>query len=123
MLMDLVSNHHSDQLGNTGEKKVCVKRFLILSSSTGNTETVFEMVDRFLDIDSDFVGFIPFFRTAFNTRIRTEIFLRIDVDHPSAGRSRAGVVTVADTAFGFICRIVFPFHFGAYKLHGWDLAF
>ena len=74
MLMDLVSNHHSDQLSNSGEKKVCVKRFLILSSSTGNTETVFEMVDRFLDIDSDFVGFIPFFRTAFNTRIRTKIF-------------------------------------------------
>ena len=123
MLMDLVSNHHSDQLSNTGEKKVCVKRFLILSSSTGNTETVFEMVDRFLDIDTNLVGFIPFFRAAFNTRICTKIFLGIDVDHPSAGRSRAGVVTVADTAFGFICRIVFPFHFGAYKFHGRDLAF
>ena len=123
MLMDLVSNHHSDQLGNTGEKKVCVKRFLILSSSTSNTETVFEMVDRFLDIDSDFVGFIPFFRTALDSRIRAKIFLRIDVDHPSARRSRAGIVTVSDSSFGFICRIVFPFHFGAYKLHGWDLAF
>ena len=123
MLMDLVSNHHSDQLSNSGEKKVCMKRFLILSSSTGNTETVFEMVDRFLDIDSDFVGFIPFFRTAFNTRIRTKIFFRIDVDHPSARRGRAGIVTVADTPFGFVGRIVFPFHFGAYKFHGRDLAF
>ena len=123
MLMDLVSNHHSDQLGNTGEKKVCVKRFLILSFTPRNTETIFEMVDGFLDIDSDFVGFIPFFRTAFNTRIRTKIFLRIDVNHPSTGRGRAGVVTVADTAFGFICGIVFPFHFGAYKLHGWNFAF
>ena len=123
MLMDLVSNHHSDQLSNSGEKKVCMKRFLILSSSTGNTETVFEMVDRFLDIDSDFVGFIPFFRTAFNTRIRTKIFFRIDVDHPSTRRSRAGIVTVADTPFGFVGRIVFPFHFGAYKFHGRDLAF
>ena len=123
MLMDLVSNHHSDQLSNTGEKKVCVKRFLILSSSTGNTETVFEMVDGFFNIDTNLVGFIPFFRTALDTRICAEIFLRIDVDHPSAGRSRAGVVTVADTAFGFIRRIVFPFHFGAYKFHGRDLAF
>ena len=123
MLMDLVSNNHSDQMSNSGEKKVCMKRFLILSSSTGNTETVFEMVDRFLDIDSDFVGFILFFRTAFNTRIRTKIFFRIDVDHPSARRSRAGIVTVADTPFGFVGRIVFPFHFGAYKFHGRDLAF
>ena len=123
MLMDLVSNHHSDQLGNTGEKKVCVKRFLILSSSTSNTETVFEMVDRFLDIDSDFVGFIPFFRTALDSRIRAKIFLRIDVDHPSAGRCRAGIVAMADTVFGFIRRIVFPFHFGTYKFHGGNLAF
>ena len=121
--MDLVSNHHSDQLSNTGEKKVCVKRFLILSFSTGNTETVFEMVDGFLNIPSDFVGGIPFFRTALDTRICTEIFLRIDVDHPSAGRSRAGVVTVADTAVGFIFRIVFPFHFWAYKFHGRNFAF
>ena len=98
MLMDLVSNHYSDQLSNSGEKKVCVKRFLILSFTPRNTKTIFKVMDRFLDIDSDFVGFIPFFRTAFNARIRTKIFLWIDVDHPSAGRSRAGVVTVADTA-------------------------
>ena len=123
MLMDLVSNHHSNKLGNTGEKKICMERFLILSFTSGNTETIFIVIDRFLYIDSDFVSFIPFGGTAFDTRIRAEVLLRIDVDHPSAGRSRAGVVTVADTAFGFICWIVFPFHFGAYKLHGWNLAF
>ena len=61
MLMELVGNHHSDQLGNTGEKKACMKRFLILSSSAGNTETVFEMVDGFFNIDTNLVGFIPFF--------------------------------------------------------------
>ena len=71
----------------------------------------------------DFVSFIPFGGTAFDTWIRAEVFLRIDVDHPSTGRSRAGVVTMADTAFGFICRIVFPFHFGTYKFHGGNLAF
>ena len=71
----------------------------------------------------DFVSFIPFGGTAFDTWIRAEVFLRIDVDHSSAGRSCTGVITVADAAFGFICRIVFPFHFGAYKFHGRDLAF
>ena len=60
MLMYLVSNHHSDKLSNTGEKKICVKRFFILSFSPGNTKTVFEVVDRFFDINTDFVGFFPF---------------------------------------------------------------
>ena len=50
-------------------------------------------------------------------------FLWIDVDHPSAGRSRAEAVTMADTAFGIIFRIVFPLHFGTYKFHGRNLAF
>lgn len=60
MLMDLVGNHHGDQLGNTGEKKICMERFLILSFTPGNAETIFKVIDRFLDIDTDFVGFIPF---------------------------------------------------------------
>ena len=99
------------------------KRFFILSSSPGNTETILEVVDGFFNIDTNLVGFIPFCWAAFDARIRAEIFLRIDVDHSSAGRSCAGVIAAADAAFGFICRIVFPFHFGAYKLHGWNLTF
>jgi hypothetical protein len=31
MLMDLVSNYHSDKLSDAGEKKVCMECFLILS--------------------------------------------------------------------------------------------
>ena len=123
MLMDLVSDYHSDKLSDAGEKKVCMECFLILSFTSGSTKTIFKVIDRFFNVDSDFVGFIPFSRTAFDARICAEIFLWIDVNHPSAGRSRAGVVTVADAAFGFIRFIVFPFHFWAYKFHGRDFAF
>ena len=58
--MDLVGNYHDDQLGNTGEKGICLERFLILSFTPGNTETIFNVIDGFPDIDLDFVGFIPF---------------------------------------------------------------
>lgn len=60
MLMDLVGNYHCNKLSNTSEKKICMERFLILSFTPSNTETIFKVIDRFLDIDSDFVGFIPF---------------------------------------------------------------
>lgn len=123
MFMYLVGDHYSDKLGNACEKKVCMECFLILSFTSGNAETIFKVIDRFFNIAPDFVGFIPFFRASLNTRISTEVFLWIDVDHPSAGRGRAGIITVADTALGFISRAVFPFHFRAYKLHGRDFAF
>lgn len=45
MLMDLVGNYHDDQLGNTGEKGICLERFLILSFTPGNTETIFNVID------------------------------------------------------------------------------
>ena len=54
MLMNFVGNYHGDQLGNTGQKEICMERFLILSFTSCNTETIFNMIDRFLDIDSDF---------------------------------------------------------------------
>ena len=60
MLMDLVSNYYSDKLSDAGEKKVCMECLLILSFTSGNTKTIFKVIDRFFNVDSDFVGFIPF---------------------------------------------------------------
>ncbi len=117
MLVQFVSDHYSDELGNSGEKQVGMKRFLILRFTPGNTKTVFEMVDRFLNIYSDFIGGIPFICTADCTRIDTKILLRINVDHSSTGRSGTWMITVA-YAFRFLCGAVpFPFHFGAYEFH------
>ena len=106
MLVQFVCNYYRNELGNPGKKQVGMKRFLILGFTSGNTKTVFEMVDGFLNIPSDFVGGIPFIRTADCTRVGTQIFLRIKINHPAAG--------------SFL--IIYPFHFGAYELYGRESA-
>ena len=45
MLVQFVSRHYSDKLGNPSEKQVGMKRLLILGFTPGNTEAVLEMVD------------------------------------------------------------------------------
>ena len=64
MLVQFVSNHYCNKLGNSGEKQVGMKRFPILGFMPGNTNAAFEMVDGFLNSCSDFVSRIPFVRTA-----------------------------------------------------------
>ena len=90
MLVQFVSRHYSDKLGNPSEKQVGMKRLLILGFTAGNTKTVFEVVDGFLNIHSDFVGGIPFGRTADRTRICAQVFLGINIKHPAAGDSVQG---------------------------------
>lgn len=85
MLVQFVSRHYSDKLGNPSEKQVGMKRLLILGFTAGNTKTVFEVVDGFLNIHSDFVGGIPFGRTADRTGIGAQVFLGINIKHPAAG--------------------------------------
>lgn len=38
MLVQFVSDHYSNELGNSGEKQVGMKRFLILRFTPGNTK-------------------------------------------------------------------------------------
>ena len=122
MLVQFVSNHYRNELGNSGKKQVGMKRFLILGFTPGNTKTVFEMVDGFLNISSDFVGGVPFIRTTDCTGIGTQVFLRIKIKHPAAGRFRTGIIAMADTLAFTSFLIVYPFHFGAYELHGRESA-
>ena len=120
--MDFIRNHYGNQLGNPGKKQVCMKRFFILRFTPGNTEAVLEMVDGFFHISPELIGGIPSGRTAECTRIGAQVFLGINIKHPAAGGFRTGIFTVAD-AFAFTgCFIIFPFHFRAYKLHGWQPA-
>ena len=118
MLVQFVSNHYRNELGNSGEKQVGMKRFLILGFTPGNTKTVFEMADGFLNISSDFVGGVPFIRTTDCTGIGTQVFLRIKIKHPAAGRFRTRIIAMADTPASTSFLIISPFHFGAYELHG-----
>ena len=122
MLVQFVSDHYCNELGNSRKKQVGMKRFLILGFTPGNTKTVFEMADGFLNISSDFVGGVPFIRTTDCTGIGTQVFLRIKIKHPAAGRFRTGIIAIADTPAFTSFLIIYPFHFGAYELHGRESA-
>ena len=95
-----------------------MERFLIPGFTPGDTKTVLEMVDCFYNRASDFVGGIPFIRTADGTRVGAQIFLGINVKHSAAGGFRTGIIAKADTLTftGFF--IIYPFHFGTCELHG-----
>ena len=122
MLVQFVSNHYRNELGNSGEKQVGMKRFLILRFTPGDTKTVLEMIDCFFNIYPDFVGGIPFIRTADGAGIGTQVFFRIKINHPAAGRFRARIIAMADTLTFSSFLIIYPFHFGAYELHGRESA-
>ena len=122
MLVQFVSNHYRNELGNSGEKQVGMKRFFILGFTPGNTKTVFEMIDGFLNISPDFVGGVPFIRTTDCTGVGTQVFLRIKIKHPAAGRLRTRIIAMADTLTFTSFLIIYPSHFGAYELHGRESA-
>ncbi len=95
-----------------------MQSLFISGFASGNTKAVLEMLNGFFNSCPDLVGGIPFIRTTERTGISTQVLFGINIKHPAAGRRCAGIVTMADTAFGFICFVVFPFHLWAYKLHG-----
>lgn len=94
-----------------------MKSFFVLCLTTCNTKTVFEVVNGFFYIYTYFVSGISFFRITNTSWVSTKIFFRVDVDHSSAGRSCAWVITMAYT-LGFLSSTVpFPFHFRTDEFH------
>ena len=114
VLIDFVSN----KLFDSGKHQVGVQSFFIPGFALGDTKTVLEVVDGLFNGYSDFVGGMPFICATDCTGVGMQVFLRINIEHPTTGRIRARVFTMADmSAFtGFL--IIYPFHFGAYKFHG-----
>ena len=47
VFMDPVSHHNGDKLCDPGKQQIRMECFLILGLTSGDTETVFEMVDGF----------------------------------------------------------------------------
>ncbi len=122
MPVDLIGNHHCDQLADSGQKQVGMERLLVLGSSAGHTEAVLEVVDGFLHIDTDLIGILPFLRASCGAWVGAQVLFRVDVDHAPAGRLRAGILAVAD-APGFLCfGIVLPLHLWTDELHGGEAA-
>ena len=118
VFMDSVSHHNGDKLCDPGKQQIRMECFLILGLTSGDTETVFEMVDGFFHIHTYSVGGVPFLRTPESAGISPEILFRVYIEHPATGGIRAGIFTMADTPAFSGLLIVFPFHFRAYKLHG-----
>ena len=58
--------------------------FLILRFSSGNTHTIFKVIDRLLDNGTDFVSFILFFCTTDSSGICSQISFRVDINHSTA---------------------------------------
>ena len=77
MLMDFISYDYRKQLGNPGKQQVCVECFFIPGPALCKTETVFEVVDGFLNIYTDLIGSIPFFRIPDCTGIYPEVLFGI----------------------------------------------
>ena len=118
VFMDPVSHHNGYKLCNPGKQQIRMECFLILGLTSGDTETVFEMVDGFFHIHTYFVGGVPFIRIPEGAGIEPQVFFRINIKHPAAGRICAWIFTMTDTPAFSGLLIVFPFHFGAYKFHG-----
>ena len=120
--MNFIRNHYRNQLGNSGKKQISVKSLFVLCFTSGNTKTVFEMIDGFFNIYTYFISGSPVISATDTSRISTKILFRIDVNHPSAERGCTWIITVTDT-LGFLGNIVpFPFHFRTDKFHGWKSA-
>ena len=115
VFMDLVSHHNGYKLCDSGKQQIRMECFLILGLTSGDTETVFEMVDGFFHIHTYFIGGDPFLRTPESAGISPEILFRVYIEHPAAGGIRAGIFTMADTPAFSGLLIVFPFHFRAYS--------
>lgn len=90
-----------------------MERLFILRFASGKPEAVFKLIDRALHGSPDLIGIIPFRGSPEGAGICPQVFFRIDINHSPAGRSGAGIVTVADTFGLFSFFVVFPFHFGA----------
>lgn len=71
-MIDFIRKYNCYQLGNSCKDQIGVKCFLILSSSSGQTKIILDVVNISFYGGSDFVSVIPFFCTTDSARIGTE---------------------------------------------------
>ena len=60
MFVNFIRNKYDNKLCDSCKKQISMKRFFILRFTISNAETILEMVDRFFNIYTDFVGVFPF---------------------------------------------------------------
>lgn len=81
MAVDFISKNNGNELGDSCKDEICMECFLILGSAPGEAEMLFDVINPSLNNSSDFVCIIPFFGATDCSRISTEIFFGINIDH------------------------------------------
>ena len=85
-MVDFIRKNHCCQLGNAGKNQVGMQGLFILGTASCETEIILDMLDISFNNSPDFIGVIPFFRSANCSGISTKILFQIDVDHAPAFR-------------------------------------
>ena len=83
MLMDAVRQQNGDQLSDSTQEQIGMKRLGIPCPTTVQTATVLEVIDRSFDRTTDFVSAVPLICITDRPGIQAKITFRIDVDHTS----------------------------------------
>lgn len=122
MLMDLISDHHRDELGDPSEQQVGMQGLFIPGLTPGNTKTVLEMVDGSFHSPPDLIDGLPSIRAAEGARISPQVLFRIEVEHAPTGGSRTGIFAMADALALSGRSIILPLHLGTDGLHGGEAA-
>ena len=99
-MIDFIRKYNCYQLGNSCKDQIGVKCFLILSSSSGQTKIILDVVNISFYGGSDFVSVIPFFCTTDSARIGTEILFRINIHHSATRRSCTWIITCTASSCG-----------------------
>lgn len=60
MLMYLIGKKHAKQLGNSGQKQICVECHFILCFPSCKTERILDVVDGSFNGCLDLIGLVPF---------------------------------------------------------------
>ena len=115
MLMNLVSQQHGYQLGDSSQDQVGMESFFVLSLPSGKPEAVFKVIDRAFHSGSDFVSSVLFDGATDRSRISSVITLLLNINHPTAFGGCTGRFTFTFPVRFFRLRVVYSFGFGAYE--------
>jgi len=83
-------------------------------------QVFFDVIDIPLNDRSDVVSIVPFFCISQGTRVSSEVFFRIDIDHAPTFGGGAGILTLTFPVHLFGLFIIEPFGFRAYKFKCFD---
>ena len=85
MLVDAIGKKHGNKLGDACQIQISLGGKSISCFSSCEAETVFKVIDRFLDGHAYFVGIVPFFGSTSGSGKGAKIFFRIDIKHTATG--------------------------------------